>query len=85
MSQDGIPSGAVSKRELAELAGLFDRFQFAFDPESLEAREAEAVFDQKLGAIFEERVKPKYPNFPFAVFYNKTKTLCRQFIKKNIP
>ena len=85
MSEDGISGGLVSKAELAELAGLFDQFEFAFDPRSVAAREAESAFDEKLRAIFEERVKPNYPHFPFTIFYSKTRTLCREFIKKNNP
>ena len=48
MSEDPIPEGTVARTEIAELAVLFDRFEFAFDPRSLVAKEAESDFEAKV-------------------------------------
>ncbi len=85
MPEDGIPEGAISKTELAELAGLFDRFEFAFDPISLAAREAESAFEDKVRALFEERVAPVHADLPFITFRCRTRTFCREFLKRNNP
>jgi hypothetical protein len=85
MSEDGISEGIISKAELAELADLFDKFEFAFDPRSISAREAESAFDDKVHSLFEERVAQTYPQLAFAVFYCRTKSLCREFLKRNRP
>ena len=56
---EGDPAeGIVTRSELAELAELFDRFEFAIDPLSLDAAESEANFNTRIEAIFEERVRP---------------------------
>ncbi len=48
MSGSGQSSDSiVSSEHLAELAALFDRFEYAFDPLAEDAREAEAEFDKK--------------------------------------
>ena len=47
MPEDGISEGAITKIELAELAELFDKFEFAFDPRSTSAKEAESDFEIK--------------------------------------
>jgi len=85
MSEDRIPEGAVTRTELAELASLFDRFEFAFDPRSLQAREAESEFETRLRGIFEQRVASNYASVTFAAFHCRVKSLCRTFLKKNSP
>jgi hypothetical protein len=85
MSEDRFSEGVISKIELAELADLFDKFEFAFDPRSVAAKEAESAFGDKIRAIFEERVASAFPQLTFAVFHCKTRTLCREFLKRNHP
>ncbi len=85
MSEDGFSAGLVSRNDIAELAGLFDRFEFAFDPRSLSAKEAESDFDDALRKLFDERVAPKFPNLSFVNFHGKVKSLCRAYLKKNAP
>ena len=85
MSEDGNSEGIISKAELEELAELFDKFEFAFDPRSLSAKEAESTFDDKVDVIFEERVIRSYPQLTFAVFYCRIRSLCREFLKRNNP
>ena len=85
MSEDGTTEGVISRTELAELAGLFDRFEFAFDPRALAAREAESVFESRVLAIYEERVQPRYASFSFVAFHCHVKSLCRAYLRKNSP
>ena len=32
MPEHGVPEGDISREDIAELAALFDRFEYAFDP-----------------------------------------------------
>src|SRR5438093_1129395 len=82
MPDDRVSEGVVSRVELAELAVLFDQFEFAFDPRSLAAREAESKFDDTVLRLFEERVKPKYPSIQFSAFHWRIKSLCRACLRK---
>ena len=45
MPEQGVPEGAISREDIAELAALFERFEYAFDPLSLWAKEAESKFE----------------------------------------
>lgn len=53
MPESGPSQGCLTRDELADLAFLFDRFEFAFDPRSLTAREAELEFDERVRILFE--------------------------------
>ena len=85
MSEDGFPEGLVTRTELEELAALFDESEFAFDPRSIAAGEAESEFENRIRKIFEERVVPAYPRLAFPLFYCKLKSACRTFLRKNSP
>lgn len=85
MSEDRFPEGVVTRTELAELAALFDQFEFAFDPRSSVAKEAESEFDNRVRQVFDERVIPAHPNLSFPLFYCKLKLVCRTFLRKNSP
>jgi hypothetical protein len=83
MSEHGFPEGIITRDEIAELAYLFDRYEFAFDPRSLAAREAESDFEEKVRNLFAERVQPQYASITFTAFHCRIKSLCRIFLKKN--
>jgi len=85
MSEDGLPKGVVTRTELAVLASLFDRFEFAFDPPSISAKEAESEFDNYVRKLFDERVIPVHPRLSFPLFRCKIKSACRAFLRKNPP
>jgi hypothetical protein len=85
MSEDGIPEGTITRDELAELACLFDRFEFAFDPRALAAREAESEFEERVQTLFTERVQSRYDSISFAAFHCRVKSLCRVYLRKNVP
>ena len=83
MPDDGVAEGTLTRAEIAELASLFDRFEFAFDPLAVAAKEAESAFEEKVLLLFHERVLPKYRSVTFGVFRAKIKTVCREYLRKN--
>lgn len=85
MSEHELAAGTITRDEIADLANLFDRFEFAFDPLSLAAREAESEFEEKIRALFAERVRQHYPNVPFATFHCRVKSCCRAYLRRNAP
>jgi hypothetical protein len=85
MSEDATSEGTITRIELTGLADLFDKFEFAFDPRSTAAKEAESEFDDKVKQLFEERVRPNHPEVGFAVFHCRLKSLCREYLRKNAP
>lgn len=85
MPEDGIPEGAITKTELAGLADLFDKFEFAFDPRSTSAKEAESEFENRVRLLFDEKIHPAYSSVAFVTFHCRVKSLCREFLKKNTP
>lgn len=85
MSEAGLPEGAITRLELVELAELFDKFEFAFDPRSRAAKEAESEFENRIRALFEERVASSYSSVSFTAFHCRVKSLCRSYLRKNLP
>ena len=85
MSEDRIPEGIITRDEVAELAFLFDRYELAFDPRSLTAREAESDFEERVRALFAERVQSCYASVSFTAFHCRIKSLCRAYLRKNAP
>jgi hypothetical protein len=85
MSEDGIPQGIITRDEVAELASLFDRYEFAFDPRSRTAREAESDFEERIRTLFAERVQPRYASISFTAFHCRLKSLCRAYLRKDTP
>lgn len=85
MREEGIPEGIVSRDDIAELALLFDRSENAFDPLSLEAKEARCAFEERVQRLYRERVEPRYQSVAFADFRIKLRSLCRSYLRKNPP
>ncbi len=85
MPEDGLSEGIVTRTELAELAALFDQFEFAFDPYSPRAKEAESEFENRVRAMFDTRISVAYPKVSFALFFCRVKSVCRAFLRKNLP
>ncbi len=83
MPDDGIPEGAVTRDDIAILAVLVDRFEFAFDPLSTAAKEAEAAFDNLVLGLFRERIEQNYAVVGYTTFYYRVKFLCRAYLRKN--
>lgn len=85
MSENGPAEGLVTRTEIAELAGLFDRFEFALDPRAVDAREAEAEFEDRVRRLFDERIAASHPHVDYVTFRGKLRSLCRLYLKMNAP
>lgn len=85
MSEHELPEGAITRDDVAQLAGLFDRFEFAFDPRSTGAKEAESEFEEKVRTLFAEQIKPNCSSVSFAMFHCRIKSLCRVYLRTNAP
>ena len=83
MSGPEVPSGIISRDDLAALAAMFDRYAYAFDPLSVEAREAKSQFEHRVQQLFHERVEPKYQSVSLGDFRAKVRALCREHLRKN--
>ena len=83
MPEHGVPQGAISREDIAELAGLFERFEYAFDPLSLWAKEAESKFEDKVLLLFRERVEPNYSSVSFTAFRCRLRSLCRAYLRNS--
>jgi hypothetical protein len=85
MSEHELPEGSITRDEVAELADLFDRFEFAFDPRSVAAKEAESDFEERIRLLFTARVQPRFPSVSFVAFHCRIKSLCREHLRRNTP
>ena len=85
MPEDPTPGGHITDDNIAQLATLLDGFEFAFDPLSRDAREAESEFTDLVQRLYDEVVKPIHPNVSLVAFQCHIKTCCRQYIRKNLP
>ena len=85
MPGHGVPEGAISREDIAELAPLFDHFEYALDPLSLSAKEAESQFEDNVLLLFRERVESNYSSVSFTAFRCKIRSLCRAYLRKNSP
>ena len=85
MSESESDDGLVSRHDIEELARLFDRSEFALDPLAEDCRLAEMEFEDRVRAVFREKVQPSFPGLGFTLFRSKVKSLCRVFLKKNRP
>ena len=85
MSGDGVSEGHLTRTELGELAELFDRFHFAFDPTQEAALQAEQEFNRRVRELFESRVHPNHPDLPFDVFLRRLRVACWDYLRRNKP
>ena len=83
MPDQTAAEGVVSRAAIAELATLFDQFEYAFDPLSLSAKEAEAQFEAHVLKLFRELVESKFPGVGFPTFRAKVRSHCRVYLQKN--
>src|ERR1039457_2422058 len=61
MGKDGDSRGLVSKEYLDRFAELFERSEYAKDPNSREARESESDFNSLLDQVYSTEVEPRCP------------------------
>jgi len=83
MPDSDFSEGSVSRADIASLAELFDRFEFALNPVLQDAKIAEAEFEDEIAALYSGRVKPAHPEVEFSHFRLKIRSLCRAYLRKN--
>ena len=54
MANETGSSGHISREQLDQLVALFDRSEYALDPNSRDAKEAESDFNSLLDRLFQE-------------------------------
>ncbi len=84
MPEDGAPERGISRNDIVEIAGIFDRYEFAIDPTSEDCRQAEAEFEDRVRQIFEEKIAPYFPDVQLRDFRCHVRVLCRRFIQKEM-
>lgn len=83
MSESEPSDGSISVAEIAELAELFDKSEFAFDPTSEECKEAYSAFESRLRDLFEGKIEKQFPTVSFHLFRCGILSQCRIYIRKN--
>jgi len=77
------PGWIISTSELERLTDLFTQFEGAFDPLTIEAKEAKIEFSRTLQAIY-EKVKPKYVGMEFRDLDREARLACRKRIQDRL-
>jgi hypothetical protein len=85
MPDVGDAGGAVSRDDIARLAPLFDRWFYALDPTSSDARSAKECFDREVQALYAKHVVDVYAGLLLSDFRAKVRCLCDRYLKKRYP
>ena len=80
MGEHGDSGGTISKERLDRFASLFDRFEYAIDPGSRDAKEAESEFSSLLDQIYRIEVEPKFSSITPAQFKAFVRRRCQALI-----
>jgi hypothetical protein len=77
-SGDALVEEFISPEQVAGLARLYDRFAHALDPFSEERDQAEEVFRQEIGKLYDDLPSPK-PDF--RAFQQAVILRCRRHLR----
>jgi hypothetical protein len=80
MGKDGDSRGLVSKEYLDCFAELFERSEYAKDPNSREARESESDFNSLLDQVYSTEVEPRCPSISPSAFKAFIRRHCQAII-----
>ena len=72
----------VSPDDIARLAALFDRCQYADDPNSAPCKEAEIQFAELTRRLYEDCVRPYYETISLAEFRGKLVFECKRYLNR---
>jgi hypothetical protein len=61
---------------------LFDRFQYADDPNSASCKEAEIQFNRHVNQLYEDCVRPYYASLTFVQFRGEVISECKRFLNR---
>ena len=64
---------------------LFSKFERAFNPHSLECREAESGFNSLAEQLYRDKISPKYCSITLSSFRNYVRHECRLRMAKGVP
>lgn len=73
----------ISSSEIAQLAELFDRSEFAIDPTSEECKEATVAFSKLVDTLHKEKILPYSSSITLHQFRCAVRKQCRDYIRKN--
>lgn len=80
MSEGGDAGEPIPRSELERLAGWYDRYEFADDPLSTEAREAEVALEDGINDLYERHVKPASQSVSLRDFRTHARDWCRKYL-----
>lgn len=83
MPEEPASQGIVSRDDIADLAVLFDRFEYALDPTSDECKLAEVEFEDCVDSLYQSKVVHSYPEVSLMQFRCHIRGLCRRFLRRN--
>ena len=82
MSRPSDARRTVSPDDIARLAELFDRFQYADDPNSASCKEAEIQFNGLVSQLYEDCVRPYYASLTFVHFRGEVISECKRSLNR---
>jgi hypothetical protein len=83
MGSDTGSGGIISPEQLNQLVSLFDRFEFALDPNSRDAKEAESELENLIGVLHKEACRQGM-ELALKDFRNHVRKHCRMLINKGL-
>lgn len=83
MSESDFTDGAISLKEIAELAALFDQSEYAFDPMSDECKEASVLLENRIRDLFEDKILPQSSILSLYHFRCAIRKQCRLYVRNN--
>lgn len=72
----------VSADDIARLADLFDRFQYADDPNSVSCKEAGTQFAELVRRLHEDCVRPYFETVSLSEFRGKITFECKRYLNR---
>ena len=78
MHEQTDSGGIISEAELDELTQLFQTFEGAQAPLALEPQTAKQLFNERVVALYGQKVKPAFQSLSFADFLTFTRRTCRK-------
>jgi hypothetical protein len=85
MPEESPTAWIISEDDLKVLTDLFGKFERAFDPRSLECREAESSFNSLIEQLYQQKVVPKFGSITLASFRSYARQECRLRMVKEAP
>ena len=82
MPEDEAPEGIITRDDIEALSLLYDQYEFAIDPTSVECKAAEVEFESILKQLYYQKVSPAHPEVQFGFFKSQVSFMCRAYVRK---